>query len=170
MQTSKHLIRDKINLIEIPNRDKRDLQLIEKLKQFNNRIILCFSPIKLEPNITPFLIEREKNGYIVGLPAIIDGKIIFKRFSQRTKIGKFGIIESDTDQLIDLSCQEILCLTPLIASTAACDRLGRGGGYYDRFFRNHPNILKVGVCYREQVVDAIPMEEHDVRLDLIVTC
>jgi len=169
LQTSKHLIRDKINLIEIPNRDKRDLQLIEQLKQFNNRIILGFSPIKLEPNITPFLIERDKNGYIIGLPAIIDGKIIFKRFSQRTKIGKFGIIESDTDQLIDLSCQEILCLTPLIAS-AACDRLGRGGGYYDRFFASHPNILKLGVCYREQVLDAIPMEGDDVRLDLIVTC
>jgi len=55
-------------------------------------------------------------------------------------------------------------------ASAACDRLGRGGGYYDRFFRSHPNILKLGVCYREQVLDAIPMEGHDVRLDLIVTC
>jgi 5-formyltetrahydrofolate cyclo-ligase len=118
----------------------------------------------------PFLIDRDKCGYIVGLPAIIDGKIVFKKISQRTKVGKFGIIEPDTDQLVNLSQGEILCLAPLVACTYSGKRLGRGCGYYDRFFASHRNIFKVGVCYKEQIVEELPVEQHDVKLDLIVSC
>ena len=96
--------------------------------------------------------------------------MVFKVWNDRFKIGKFGLREPDTDQLVDLSQEGILCIIPLVACTRDGKRLGRGRGYYDRFFAKNPHIFKVGVCYSEQVLDALPTEPHDVRLDLVVSC
>ena len=50
------------------------------------------------------------------------------------------------------------------------NRLGRGGGYYDRFFdHNRFHGTKCGLGFEEQLVDEIPMLEHDIVLDMLVT-
>jgi 5-formyltetrahydrofolate cyclo-ligase len=59
-------------------------------------------------------------------------------------------------------------LVPGLAFDPAGGRLGRGGGFYDRFLSGFQGV-KVGVCFPELVVDEIPMEEHDVRMDFVVT-
>lgn len=48
-------------------------------------------------------------------------------------------------------------------------RIGYGGGFYDRFFEREPVHWKAGVCYEFQLTDAVLSEEHDVRMDCIVT-
>ena len=49
-------------------------------------------------------------------------------------------------------------------------RLGRGRGYYDRYLsREGFRALKIGVCFAEQLVGDIPSEEHDIRMDRIVS-
>jgi 5-formyltetrahydrofolate cyclo-ligase len=49
-------------------------------------------------------------------------------------------------------------------------RLGRGGGYYDRFLpRLRRQAVTVGVCFDEQVVDLVPTDPHDWRLQYVVT-
>lgn len=49
-------------------------------------------------------------------------------------------------------------------------RIGYGGGYYDSFLSKHANkALKVGFCYDCFIVDSIPVEEHDIAVDLIIT-
>jgi 5-formyltetrahydrofolate cyclo-ligase len=53
-----------------------------------------------------------------------------------------------------------------------CYRLGHGGGYFDRFFAEHrrrPRPRAVGLAYEVQVVDRLPVEEHDVPMDVVVT-
>lgn len=61
-------------------------------------------------------------------------------------------------------------IVPGTAFTAAGDRLGQGGGWYDRFLPSiRPGCLTIGVGFEPQLVDALPTEPHDVRLDLIVT-
>ena len=59
-------------------------------------------------------------------------------------------------------------LVPGLAFDPAGGRLGRGGGFYDRFLAGFEGV-KVGVCFPELLVDEIPMEEHDVRMDFVVT-
>ncbi len=47
-------------------------------------------------------------------------------------------------------------------------RLGYGGGYYDRFLSNHAdNAFRIGVCFKEQIVDNVPTEGHDIAMDMI---
>lgn len=61
-------------------------------------------------------------------------------------------------------------IVPGIAFTASGDRLGQGGGWYDRFLtRIRPDCMTIGVGFEPQLVDSIPTEPHDRRLDLVVT-
>lgn len=61
-----------------------------------------------------------------------------------------------------------VCITPLLAVNYNGFRLGYGGGYYDRFFAEHPQILKVGIGYKLQITDDEFEEENDVPLDIFV--
>jgi 5-formyltetrahydrofolate cyclo-ligase len=61
-------------------------------------------------------------------------------------------------------------VVPGTAFTADGRRLGQGGGWYDRFLPAvRPDCTTIGVGFDPQVVDHLPMESHDVRLDMIVT-
>ena len=61
-------------------------------------------------------------------------------------------------------------ICPGLAFTRAGDRVGFGGGWYDRFLSAaKPGALKLGVAYRFQLMDELPTEPHDLRLDEIVT-
>jgi 5-formyltetrahydrofolate cyclo-ligase len=60
-------------------------------------------------------------------------------------------------------------IIPLIGFDRQGNRLGYGAGYYDRFLEQYPGIVKIGVGYACQQVDAIPHDQYDIRLDYIVT-
>lgn len=61
-------------------------------------------------------------------------------------------------------------LVPGLAFTASGERLGQGGGWYDRFLLGvRPDCTTIGVCFREQLVAELPVEPHDIRLDVVVT-
>jgi 5-formyltetrahydrofolate cyclo-ligase len=63
-----------------------------------------------------------------------------------------------------------LVVVPGLAFTASGDRLGQGGGWYDRFLSGtRTDCLTVGVCFAEQILDELPVEAHDVRMDHVVT-
>ena len=92
------------------------------------------------------------------------------------------LTDSNGSRRIDaLECDELsVMLLPLVACDADCSRLGHGKGYYDRFIsqlhqarqtRNLPRVHLIGVALNEQIVDigVIPMAQHDVRLDQILT-
>lgn len=61
-------------------------------------------------------------------------------------------------------------IVPGVAFTASGDRLGQGGGWYDRFLGAiRPDCLTIGVAFAEQIVDVLPVESHDIRVDLVIT-
>jgi 5-formyltetrahydrofolate cyclo-ligase len=61
-------------------------------------------------------------------------------------------------------------IVPGLAFTADGDRLGQGGGWYDRFLaQRRADCVAIGVGFREQLLESLPTERHDVVLDLVVT-
>ena len=60
-------------------------------------------------------------------------------------------------------------ITPLLAVDTQGNRLGYGGGYYDRFFDKYPNARRVGYCYDFQVLKNVPHTDSDKRLQYIIT-
>lgn len=63
-----------------------------------------------------------------------------------------------------------LVITPGLAFDRSGCRLGRGGAYYDRFFSSSRlNAMRCGFAFDEQIIDEVPMEEHDKKVDMIIT-
>lgn len=62
-----------------------------------------------------------------------------------------------------------LLLVPLLAFDAGCNRLGYGGGYYDRTIAGLPGVRTIGCAFSVQQVDAVPVLPHDRAMDAVVT-
>lgn len=62
-----------------------------------------------------------------------------------------------------------IVLVPLLAFDIHGNRIGMGGGYYDRFLKKHPNAKKIGLAFELQKIESAPAEPHDVRLDTVIT-
>ncbi len=61
-------------------------------------------------------------------------------------------------------------VVPGLAFTAHGDRLGQGGGWYDRFLAGiRDDCTTIGVCFDPQILEVLPVEAHDVRVDHVVT-
>ncbi|MCL2740451.1 MAG: 5-formyltetrahydrofolate cyclo-ligase, partial [Oscillospiraceae bacterium] len=61
-----------------------------------------------------------------------------------------------------------LIIVPGLAFSKDGDRLGFGGGWYDRFLARWPNVMKIGIVQKEFLLDRVPVEEHDVRVDRVI--
>lgn len=84
--------------------------------------------------------------------------------------GAFGILEPGPSAIVCPPEEIDLLLVPGVAFTAEGLRCGRGRGYYDQYlslagFR----AVKIGICFAHQLVDALPAEPHDIRMDRVVT-
>ena len=60
-------------------------------------------------------------------------------------------------------------IVPMLGFDNKLQRIGYGGGYYDRLLAKYPKALKVGVCYEQGRLDIVPAESHDIPLNIIVT-
>jgi 5-formyltetrahydrofolate cyclo-ligase len=60
-------------------------------------------------------------------------------------------------------------LAPLVGFDRAMNRLGQGGGYYDRAFARYPRALRVGIAWSAQEMDTLPADPWDLPLDIIMT-
>lgn len=82
------------------------------------------------------------------------------------EVGPFGILQpaAEAEALIP----EVL-FVPLVGFTPALDRLGQGGGHYDRWLAEHPPQLAVGLAWDAQACESLPAEPHDRPLDAVVT-
>lgn len=82
------------------------------------------------------------------------------------EIGPFGLMQRPADAKAVVP--EIL-FVPLVAFTDTGDRLGQGGGHYDRWLAIHPDTTAIGLAWDIQRVDHIPAEAHDRRLAAVIT-
>jgi len=85
--------------------------------------------------------------------------------------GAFGILEPTGAEMVSPAALErtLICV-PGMAFSLSGQRLGRGGGYYDRFLAAaNPQAVTAGLAYPFQLLDRLPQSPHDRRLDLIVT-
>lgn len=120
-------------------------------------------------SLNKYLIEKNIN---ICLPKINSQskEINFFKFSTGTKLikNKYNILEPEvTNEIIFPK----LVLVPLLAFNESGFRLGYGGGFYDKYFssQEEKDIIKVGLGFSFQKVNEIPIENHDQKLDWILT-
>ena len=89
-------------------------------------------------------------------------------FSDLLKINKYGIPEPETKNKV----YPDVILVPLVAFDKNLNRLGYGGGYYDRLIKKlskKKKIIKIGLAFSFQKIDKVPINIYDQKLDYIVT-
>lgn len=141
-----------------------------------NRIAAYFA-VNGEIDLSPVIDHALVAGKQIFLPNLDRQALRFAPYfhDQKMRINKFRLPEPDVDDDQMLSPAELdLVLAPLVVFDAECNRIGMGGGYYDRSFefRKQAGISKptlIGVAHDLQKVDRIVAEAWDVRLDMIVT-
>ena len=83
-------------------------------------------------------------------------------------VGNFDILEPN-EHAKKANTKEIeLLFIPGLAFGTGCERLGRGGGYFDRFLSKSCG-LKIGLAYEFQIFDSLPVQKHDIKMDMIIT-
>jgi len=145
---------------------ERFLQL-PQLKKAKN--ILLYYPHKNEVD-TRYIIKQltDSKRFNLYLPKVSKNEILPVKVKDLSSLkkGYAGIMEPEGESV---SPEKIdIVVVPAVAYDLKGHRLGYGKGYYDRFLKS-TQALKVGVAYDFQVVDQLPVEEHDIPVDLIIT-
>ncbi len=132
-----------------------------------SNVIALYSSMKSEVDTKELISESLELGKRVLLPRIINkNKMIFIEINKDTNYEKnnFGMLEP-----IGIEEKNIdLMIIPGVAFDKDNNRLGYGRGYYDKYLKDK-NIYKIGICFKEQIVDNIDIEEHDIKMNLIIT-
>ena len=140
-------------------------------KKVTNKIIGGYYPYNYEVDTLEILKKLEKKNYKIALPKIEKNNMInFYEWSFKDPllINVFGIPEPISNKIVH---PEVL-LVPLVAFDNELNRLGYGGGYYDRYLAKALKIKKIktiGVSYSFQKISKLPINQHDMKLDNVIT-
>ncbi len=160
---------------ENENRDIKETLLVENFKkEFLDKttgagtsltyfIYLSFSSEAPTDKLIELLLNE---GNKVCCPRVEGKEMQAVEFSEDLTLSDYGIREpvgKEYEGEIDV------LIIPLLAVDEQGNRLGYGGGFYDRFIKKHPKALKVGYCYDFQIVGKVPTEDTDERLQCVVT-
>jgi 5-formyltetrahydrofolate cyclo-ligase len=163
-------IRQVSNIKNIKIDFSKILDLVKKEK-LNNKNIGGYYPVNFEVDDLDILKQFKKRRYNISLPVIKNyfNMNFYKwSFDESLKINRYGIPEPESKKLV---YPDIL-LVPLVAFDNKLNRLGYGGGYYDRLIEKlskKKKILKIGLALTSQKIKKVPTNKYDQKLDYIVT-
>ena len=142
-----------------------------KSNDLTNKIIAGYYTYKYEIDVVKLLKFLENKNYKISLPKIKKkNQMNFFEwsFDDPLSINKYGIPEPISKKII---YPDVLII-PLVAFDNELNRLGYGGGYYDRYLAKSfkkKRIIKIGIAYSFQKLNKIPINKYDIRLDYIIT-
>ena len=153
---------------------KKDIDLIisEIKSKFKISSIAIYYPIKSEISPLKLIKICEKLSIKICLPVIYKNtnKLIFSKFDSEKSLtkNKYGIFEpTKINQIIP-----DIIFVPMLGFDKNLNRIGYGKGYYDKTIsklRNLKKIFVIGLAYDNQMVRCIPTENHDEKMDIIIT-
>lgn len=149
----------------------RIIERMEALEAFAGaRTVGLFCSMHDEPDLGEAL-KRWCGVKRLAVPRVEGTTMRFFEYDPQTLFpGAFGILEPGPSA-VPCPVEEIdLLFVPGVAFTPGGLRCGRGRGYYDQYLSLAGcRAVKVGVCFAHQLVDALPAEPHDIRMDAVVT-
>ncbi|HEX5176984.1 MAG TPA: 5-formyltetrahydrofolate cyclo-ligase [Chthoniobacteraceae bacterium] len=134
------------------------------------RTIAFFAAQSSEPDIE--LLWDDLGTRVVCYPRVQEDTLQFFRVSHPSVLiaGRWGLREPGANGGAAVDPAEIdLILVPGVAFTEEGFRVGRGGGYYDRWLAQAGvRARKLGVCFARQLLPTVPLEPHDQRVDRVL--
>ena len=135
----------------------------------NAKTIYGYLPYNQEVRTVPMLERAIRDGKRVAVPKVYgdDMKFIYMEDLSRVELGYAGIPEPVDDGPV-ADDPTALVLMPGMAFTQKGDRMGYGGGFYDKFLASEPEHPTVALCYAFQMVESLPTEEYDIPVDCVL--
>ena len=179
LQIKKYEIRKQIlekrSSLSLEEVNKKSELIIENLAPYlkNAQNIMIFMDMKNEVRITKLIeLYPEKNFFISKIVNSKNREMKINKYNENELVlHKFGYYESSSDDFYDEKILDIV-IVPALAFDSSKNRIGFGGGYYDTFLNKvrekNKNTLFIGVCYDFQMIEEVPIEGHDITLDLVI--
>ena len=151
--------------------DFKELIVLLKKEKLKKKNVGGYYPVNFEINSLQILQELEKKNFNISLPVIEkNNKMNFYRwsFNDPLVVNKYGIPEPASKKL---NYPDII-LVPLVAFDRSLNRLGYGGGFYDRYLKKiskKKKILKIGLASSFQMIKKVPVNVYDQKLDFVLT-
>ena len=166
---SRQLIKSRLALLD--DKAQKSHIICQKTKALNldcNSIML-YKALQSEVNVDE-LIEFYLESKAVYLPKVKGEDIVLIKIDKNTKyeLGAFNIKEPIGEEIPADKASIDVCITPLLGFDKNLNRLGKGKGYYDRFFAKC-KTKKIGVAFEAQKLDKIECDAFDIKLDLVLT-
>jgi 5-formyltetrahydrofolate cyclo-ligase len=139
---------------------------LDEFANFANKTVALYQADSQELCLTDFFKSSE---------------ILLPRFNAQEKVYDFSLWSGEQKDLqmgpYDIAEPRVLselkyidyCFIPALAFDRRGNRLGRGGGFYDRLLAKYSIGTKVGVCYDFQLIEDVPSEDHDYVMDFILS-
>ncbi len=136
--------------------------------------VMIYLPIPGEVDVSPLALRGWQEDKTIAAPKLAWDKRHMVPIQIRSL--ETGLVESRSylrepadGEPVSLDMLDVV-VVPALAYDRKGNRLGRGGGFYDRFLATRDfKGVSVGIAFREQVLDELPVGEHDVPVDIIVT-
>jgi 5-formyltetrahydrofolate cyclo-ligase len=130
-------------------------------------VVGLYMPIKGEPDLLSLI---KNNPHIkFSIPKIIDDNLIFAEYHLGDSLEqnpRFLKLQEPVSSNIIIP---ELIFVPGLAFDLRGYRLGRGGGYYDKYIAFHSKIKTIGVSFGQNILESLPREKHDRKMQYIIT-
>ncbi len=148
------------------------MRQVEQTEAFRRaRVVLLYWSMADEVQTHAF-VDRWYREKVLLLPCVQGDDLVLRQYTGPDCLvagEQFGIGEpAGSPEWTDLDAVELI-VVPGVAFDRTGNRMGRGRGFYDRLLKSTPHACKMGVAYDFQLLETIPVEPHDVKMDLIVS-
>lgn len=137
------------------------------------KLVLIYLSTEIEIGTDKIIEYCLNNSINVAVPRCTGlRKMDFYPFDKHTQLekSKFGIYEPlENKKNVIKSFDNAVCIVPGLAFNKKGFRLGYGGGFYDTFIYENPNMKTIGICYKRYIYDNLPIGKYDKRVNYIVT-
>ena len=135
----------------------------------NAKTIYGYMPYNQEVRTTPMLEQALKDGKRVAIPKCYGDEMRFIYMEDLSKVekGYANIPEPIADEPI-ADDETALVLMPGLAFDPQGNRMGYGGGFYDKFLAAEPNHPTLALCYDFQMLEHLDTEDHDIPVDTVL--
>ena len=152
-------------------RSEAIMQKVEEQPEFADaKVVLLYWSMADEVQTHSF-VERWYQKKVLLLPCVDGDDLRLRQYTGpecMVEGEQFGIGEPTGEEYTKLDSIDLI-IVPGVAFDRKGNRMGRGRGFYDRLLKSTPNAVKVGVAYDFQMLDEIPVEPHDVKMDRVIT-
>jgi len=156
-------------------RDQASEHICERIREWpgfaTTDVVFTYLPMRGEVDLRPLIAAAPHLHW--AIPRVVDSPLrhlVFHKYDPEHLVPhRYGMLEPEAALPVVEPDNADLILVPGLGFTRQGFRLGYGGGYYDRLLSAPGHAPTLGACFQAMLLDAIPLEDHDMPIDFVVT-